>query len=219
MWQAFTQFVLKNPWIWILCVANIFVYIVRIGIDNWAPLYVTEELGFGKMDAVNTIFYFEIGAMLASMSWGYISDLLNGRRAAVSVGCMIAIIFAVMLYRNATSVLMVNASLFLLGALIFGPQLLIGISLVGFVPKKGISVANGMTGTFGYLFGDSIAKVGLAAIADPKSGGLTFFGHTLHGWSDVFVVFYLSLFAGIALLLVVAFGEEKRIRDLNKQLE
>ncbi len=218
MWQAFKQFVLRNPWIWMLCVANVFVYIVRIGIDNWAPLYVTEELGFDKLDAVTTIFYFEVGAILASMSWGYISDLLNGRRAAVAVGCMVAIIFVVMMYRHATSVMMVNVSLFLLGALIFGPQLLIGISLVGFVPKKGISVANGMTGTFGYLFGDSIAKVGLAAIADPKSGGLSLFGHTLHGWSDVFIVFYIALFIGIALLAVVAYGEEKRIREVNRQL-
>lgn len=219
MWQAFTQFVLRNPWIWLLCIANVFVYIVRIGIDNWAPLYVTEHLGFDRMDAVNTIFYFEVGAILASLSWGYISDLLNGRRAAVAVACMIAIIFVVMMYRYATSVMMVNTSLFLLGALIFGPQLLIGVSLVGFVPKKGISVANGMTGTFGYLFGDSLAKVGLAAIADPKSNGLTAFGHTLHGWEDVFVVFYIALFCGIALLSIVAIGEEKRIRFVSKQLQ
>ena len=40
----FRTYILRNPWIWILCVANVFVYIVRIGIDNWAPLYVTEEL-------------------------------------------------------------------------------------------------------------------------------------------------------------------------------
>ena len=25
MWQAFKQFVLRNPWIWILCIANVFV--------------------------------------------------------------------------------------------------------------------------------------------------------------------------------------------------
>ncbi|XXQ67853.1 hexose-6-phosphate:phosphate antiporter [Neisseriaceae bacterium B1] len=218
MWQAFKIYVLRNPWIWMLCFANVFVYIVRIGIDNWAPLYVTEMLGFNKSDAVNTIFYFEVGAILASMSWGYVSDLLNGRRAAVAVACMIAIIGAVYMYRYATSVMMVNISLFLLGALIFGPQLLIGISLVGFVPKKGISVTNGMTGTFGYLFGDSMAKVGLAAIADPKKNGLDVFGHNLHGWHDVFVVFYAALFCGIVLLTIVAYGEEKRIREVQKKL-
>lgn len=218
MWQAFKKFVLNNPWIWMLCFANVFTYIVRIGIDNWAPLYVTEMLHFNESDAVNTIFYFEIGAMFASMCWGYISDLANGRRALVAVGCMIAIFGAVYMYRHATSVTMVNISLFLLGALIFGPQLLIGISLVGFVPKKGISVANGMTGTFGYLFGDSMAKVGVAAIADPEKDGLNVFGHVLHGWHDVFIVFYVALILGIILLTIVAWGEEKRIREVQQKL-
>lgn len=213
--KIFFNYALKNPWLWTLCVANVFVYIVRIGIDNWAPLYVTEELHFDQNGAANTIFFFEMGALLASIMWGYVSDLLKGRRALVAIGCLIAIYFAVTLYRNATSANMVNTSLFILGALIFGPQLLIGVSLVGFVPKRAISVANGMTGTFGYLFGDSMAKVGLAQIADPEKNGLNVFGHVLHGWGSVFVVFYFALTLGIALLCIVAIGEERRIRKLQ----
>ncbi|MCS4837495.1 hexose-6-phosphate:phosphate antiporter [Staphylococcus aureus] len=163
-WEIFKKYILGNPVIWILCVSNVFVYIVRIGIDNWAPLYVSEHLHFSKGDAVNTIFYFEIGALVA---------------------------------------------------LIFGPQLLIGVSLTGFVPKNAISVANGMTGSFAYLFGDSMAKVGLAAIADPTRNGLNIFGYTLSGWTDVFIVFYVALFLGMILLGIVAFYEEKKIRSLK----
>lgn len=87
-------------------------------------------------DAVNTIFYFETGALIGSLSWGFISDLLKGRRAIVAVFCLVLTGFAVLGYRYATSVTMVNVSLCALGALIFGPQLLIGVSLVGFAPKK-----------------------------------------------------------------------------------
>lgn len=214
-WQIFKKYILKNPVIWILCISNVFVYIVRIGIDNWAPLYVSEHLHFGKADAINTIFYFEIGALVASLLWGYVSDLLKGRRAVVAIGCMLLVTFVVLFYTNATSVMMVNISLFILGALIFGPQLLIGVSLTGFVPKRAISVANGMTGSFAYLFGDSMAKVGLAAIADPKSKGLNVFGYILSGWTDVFIVFYMALFIGIILLGIVAVFEEKKIRTLD----
>ncbi|NGQ79333.1 hexose-6-phosphate:phosphate antiporter [Staphylococcus aureus] len=149
-WEIFKKYILGNPVIWILCVSNVFVYIVRIGIDNWAPLYVSEHLHFSKGDAVNTIFYFEIG-----------------------------------------------------------------VSLTGFVPKNAISVANGMTGSFAYLFGDSMAKVGLAAIADPTRNGLNIFGYTLSGWTDVFIVFYVALFLGMILLGIVAFYEEKKIRSLK----
>ncbi len=51
---------------------------------------------------------------------GHVSDLLKGRRAIVAIGCMFMITFVVLFYTNATSVMMVNISLFALGALIFG---------------------------------------------------------------------------------------------------
>ena len=68
-----------------------------------------------------------------------------------------------------------------------------------------------MTGSFAYLFGDSMAKVGLAAIADPTRNGLNIFGYTLSGWTDVFIVFYVALFLGMILLGIVAFYEEKKL--------
>ncbi|GAB0279067.1 hypothetical protein JPSP28_18200 [Staphylococcus pseudintermedius] len=46
-----------------------------------------------------------------------------------------------------------------------------------------------MTVFFAYLFGDSMAKVGLSTIADPERNGLNVFGYTLSGWTDVFIVF------------------------------
>jgi MFS transporter, OPA family, hexose phosphate transport protein UhpT len=211
-WKIFVQYVLGNKWIWLLCVANIFVYIVRIGIDNWAPLYTKETLGFDSMQQVNTIFYFEIGALIASITWGYVSDLLGGRRCFVAIFCLTATAVAMMGYRYGTSSFMINSSLFILGSLIFGPQLLIGVSVTCFVPRKAVTVTNGITGTFGYLFGDSIAKIGLAMIADPKSVGLDFFGHVFHGWQDTFDIFYGALICGIIVLGLVAYAEEQRIK-------
>lgn len=215
-WEIFKKYVLFNKYIWILCFANIFVYIVRIGIDNWAPLYVVEHLNVSKADGATTLFWFEMGAMFGSFSWGWLSDLVKGRRAMVAIGCMIAMFGAVYMYATATTILTVNIALFLGGVLIFGPQLLIGISLVGFVPKKGVTVANGMTGTFGYLLGDSVAKIGLAAIADPKQSGITIFGINLHGWGSTFTVMYVSLVVGIVLLVIIAYGEEKKVQNRKR---
>lgn len=215
-WAVVKKHVLLNPFVWILCVSNIFVYVIRIGVDNWAPLYVSEQFNWSRSDMVNTIFYFEMGALFASLFWGYVSDLLKGRRAIVAVGCFILIIFALMGYRYSTTVFMVNASLAALGLLIFGPQLLITIALVDFVPKNAVSVTTGLSGLFAYLLGDSIAKVYLAMIADPTKSGVNLFGVTLHGWHDVFVIFYGCVFFGIVLLSIVAVAEEKRIRAAKK---
>lgn len=215
-WQIFIKYVLKNKWVWILCLANVFVYIVRIGIDNWAPLYTKEMFHFTSGQQVNTIFYFEMGALLASLTWGYVSDIIGGRRALVAGICLLATAVAVLGYRYGSTPLQINASLFCLGALIFGPQLLIGVSVVHFVPKQAVMVTNGTTGTFAYLFGDSLAKVGLAAIADPTTMGLDLFGIHLHGWNDTFLVFYAALIIGVMLLMLVSVGEEWRIRELRK---
>lgn len=216
-WEIVKKHVLFNPFVWILCFSNIFVYIIRIGVDNWAPLYVAEHFNWTGTDVVNTILYFEMGALVASLLWGYISDLLKGRRAIVAVGCFVLIIFALISYRYATSVFMINASLAALGLLIFGPQLMITISLVDFVPKNAVSVTTGLSGVFAYLLGDSIAKVYLAMIADPTKSGVRFFNTTLHGWHDVFVIFYCCVFMGIVLLSIVAIAEEKRIRKEKKR--
>ena len=215
-WQIFTKYVLGNKWVWLLCVANVFVYIVRIGIDNWAPLYTKEMFHFTSSQQVSTIFYFEIGALVASLVWGYVSDIVGGRRALVAGFCLIITAVAVLGYRYGHTPMQINASLFCLGALIFGPQLLIGVSVVHFVPKQAVMVTNGTTGTFAYLFGDSLAKVGLAMIADPATTGLTIFGTNLHGWNDTFLVFYAALVVGVIMLAIVAIGEERRIRRLRR---
>jgi OPA family hexose phosphate transport protein UhpT-like MFS transporter len=169
---------------------------------------------FTPAQQVNTIFYFEVGALIASLTWGYVSDLMKGRRALVALFCFLMTFIAMLGYRHSTTPLEVNTLLVCLGALIFGPQLLIAVSSVCFVPKKAVSVTDGTTGTFGYLFGDSMAKIGLAIIADPTTTGLTFFGHTLHGWNATFEVFYFAIACGVIILGIVAYGEEKRLRKL-----
>ncbi|AWX14907.1 hexose phosphate transporter [Mergibacter septicus] len=210
-WQIFVQYILKNPVIWLLCFANIFLYIVRIGIDQWSPVYAYEVLGFSKDYAISGFALFEIGALVGTLMWGALSDLANGRRALVACVALIAIVFALSLYQFANSEVMYLASMFILGFLVFGPQLLIGVAAVGFVPKKAISVADGVKGTFAYLIGDSFAKLGLGMIAD----GTPIFGLT--GWSGTFAALDVSAIACTALLAIVAIAEERKIRYLKRQ--
>jgi len=90
---------------------------------------------------------------------------------------------------------------------------LIGVSVISFVPKNALNVSDGLTGTFAYLFGDLMAQVGFASIADPKANGLSILGMNLHGWDDTFIVFYIAVVLSIIVLAIIAIGEEKRIRQ------
>lgn len=215
-WQTFTQFVMRNPWVWLLCIANIFVYVVRIGIVNWAPLYTVQQLHFTIAQGANTLLIFQLGGIIGSVVWGWFSDLLRGRRSVVSILCLLLTAVVVLGYRYGTTPLMINTSLFFLGMLIYGPQLLIGVSVISFVPKTALNVSNGMTGTFAYIFGDLMAQVGFAAIADPKANGMNLFGHLLHGWNDTFIVFYIAVVLSVITLAIVAIGEEKLVRKQEK---
>jgi len=210
--QIFMEYVLKNKVIWLLCFANIFLYIVRIGIDQWSTVYAYQELGLSKEAAISGFTLFEVGALVGTLMWGYLSDLANGRRALVACVSLVLIIFALEFYQHATSEIMYLGSLFILGFLVFGPQLLIGVAAVGFVPKKAISVADGIKGTFAYLIGDSFAKLGLGMIAD----GTPIFGLT--GWAGTFAALDTSAVICIALLMFVAIAEEKKIRKEKKLL-
>ncbi|MBM7617192.1 OPA family hexose phosphate transport protein UhpT-like MFS transporter [Weissella uvarum] len=215
--EIFKKFVLKNPMVWILAVANVFVYIVRIGIDNWVPVYSSQVLGFTDSQSVQTLFYFEMGAIVGSLSWGFISDWLNGRRMATALISVVLEFGAIYAYSVVHTPWALYATLAVLGWLVFGPQLLIGVSVIGFVPKAAASVTNGIVGTFAYLFGDSMAKVGLGLIADPSKQGINFLGMHLHGWAATFGVFYVALAIAMILMVIVAIAEERRIK--NNQIE
>ena len=96
------------------------------------------------------------------------------------------------------------------GFLVFGPQLLIGVAAVGFVPKKAIGAADGIKGTFAYLIGDSFAKLGLGMIAD----GTPIFGLT--GWAGTFAALDTAAIGCICLMAIVAIFEERKIRREKK---
>ncbi|MDE5631433.1 MAG: MFS transporter, partial [Muribaculaceae bacterium] len=40
-----------NRWIWTLCIANVFVYVMRMGILDWGPKFLTEARGMSIEDA------------------------------------------------------------------------------------------------------------------------------------------------------------------------
>lgn len=214
--QILLKYVVKNPAIWLLCVANVAAYCIRIGIDNWNVLYTSSELGFSQYTAVNTTFALEMGGLAGSLLWGYFSDRLGGRRAlAASIGIGL-VIFPIWIYSTATTVPVVYASLFFIGFLIFGPVTLIGICVIGFAPKNATVVTNAVPRAFGYVFGDSMAKVLLGRIADPEKEGLEIFGHVLHGWGSTFTVLIFSAIVGLFCLIIVTLLEEKMLRDDKK---
>ena len=206
-WQIFVRYVLSSPVVWVLCFVNLFCYIVRIGVDQWAVVYSKEVLGLSNEVARKGFTYFELGAFVGSIGWGAFSDVIRGRRGLAMVLAFSLTLVLVWEYQHARSASEYLFCMAGLGFLIYGPQLLGGVSVIGFVPKRSVASVDGLRGTFGYLLGDSFAKIGMGMMADKK---LTLFGQT--GWDATFTSMYLAAAAGAVTVAYVAYIEERRIR-------
>jgi OPA family hexose phosphate transport protein UhpT-like MFS transporter len=117
------------------------------------------ELKLSKV-AIQGFTLFEVGALVGTLLWGWLSDLANGRRALVACVALALIIATLGVYQHASNSMSIWLRCLRWSFLVFGPQLLIGVAAVGFVPKKAIGAADGIKGTFAYLIGDSFSPAG-----------------------------------------------------------
>ncbi|MBU1918925.1 MFS transporter, partial [bacterium] len=121
--------VLNNKLIWYVCVANFFVYIVRIGVLDWAPTYLVEAKGSSLAGAGFKVAGFEIAGILGAIFAGWLSDkIFKGRRGPANVLFMIALIFFLVYFWKipAGHAWLDAAALVAVGFLVYGPQMLVG---------------------------------------------------------------------------------------------
>ena len=178
-WGVFRRHILGNPWVWIVSVANFFVYVVRIGVLDWAPKYLVEAKHFTLGDAGFSLSAFELAGIFGAYAAGWISDKLGGRRGPVSVFFMlltvasVALLFFVPSGQRATMAAVFAA----MGFFVYGPQMLVAVAAADFATKVSSSSAVGLTGLLGYL-GATLCGVGTGVIVDRWGwdGALWFYG-------------------------------------------
>lgn len=160
------KYVLNNRFLWIFAFANVLVYIVRYGVVNWAPTYLTEVKGYNITHSAWQSALYELAGIPGMLFCGWASDrLFHGRRSPVMVYSMALVVGAILLYwLNPKGNYTVDSiALIAIGFLIYGPVMLIGVAALDLVPKKAVGTAAGLTGLFGYL-GATAAEAGIGVI-------------------------------------------------------
>ncbi|MFO4007759.1 MFS transporter family glucose-6-phosphate receptor UhpC, partial [Enterobacter hormaechei] len=77
--EILTKYVLKNPYIWLLSLCYVLVYVVRAAINDWGNLYMSETLGVDLVTANSAVTMFELGGFIGALVAGWGSDkLFNG---------------------------------------------------------------------------------------------------------------------------------------------
>ncbi|MDE6078281.1 MAG: MFS transporter, partial [Muribaculaceae bacterium] len=84
-----------NRWIWTLCIANVFVYVMRMGILDWGPKFLTEARNMSIEDAAWSVGAFEIFAIVGTIFAGWATDhIFKGKAHRMCFVCMaFAVIF------------------------------------------------------------------------------------------------------------------------------
>ena len=182
----------KNRWVWTFCIANLFVYIVRMGVLDWGPKFLTESRGLSIKDAGWTVAAFEIAGVVGTLFAGWATDrFFKGTGHHTCVVCMLGATLFMTIFRflpNDTSLTLTAAVLVGAGFCIYGPQALIGIEISKQATKEASARANGVAGILGYI-GSGLSGLLVGYVAD------------IFGWTRVFETIIVVAIIGLFVLL------------------
>ena len=197
------KYVLKNKYVWILAITNIFIYIVRQGMVDWIPVYLTQAKGFSFDDSSWAMFLFEYAAIPSTILIGWLSDkVFKGNRAPLGIICMLGVFAAVFAYWKTDNLLVTMIAVAFVGCFIYGPAMLVNLSLIDLVPKFVVGSADGFAGLTAYLVGQFSANFVIGLIADS------------YGWNGAFTFILIgAVFAllGLVILQITVSINKKKI--------
>ena len=168
-WEIFNKYILRNKVLWLISIANVFVYLVRNGVVDWAPTYLKEAKDYDLNDQGWATFLYEFAGIPGTLLCGYLSDkLFKGNRSLANIVFMLLVTVAVLVYWfNPKGNFMIDQiALISIGFFIYGPVMLIGVFALDLVPREAAGTAAGFTGFFGYLGGAAFANIGFGYVVD-----------------------------------------------------
>jgi phosphoglycerate transporter family protein len=186
-WKAVAvKYVFSNPYIWLLAVANFFVYAIRYALLDWSPTMLTQAKHLALTNAGWMVFGYEISGMTGALIGGWLTDRLFGGRGfrscvfyMAAVGVSVLLLWKVAGQSPWLNTVLLCAS----GFFIYGPQCLISIAAANLATKRAAATAVGLTGLFGYA-STTLSGWGVGKLVDT------------YGWDAAFK----------GMLIVAAFG-------------
>jgi len=162
------RLVFGNKVIWIVSIANFFVYAVRFGFLDWGPTFLKQFKGIPVEKGGLMIIAFELAAVVGTVFSGWVTDrVFKGRGQRTCVFCMFfAALFSFAFWLLPTGAPGWQATLILMGAgfCIYGPQALAGIITANQATKDAAALATGFSGVCGYL-STTVSGIGLALVS------------------------------------------------------
>ena len=178
----FRKFVVKqvflNKYIWIVSLANFFVYIIRYAVLDWGPTLLIESKHVVITHAGWMVAAFEFCGALGAMFGGWFTDrFLGGRavRACVVYMAMAGVALFAFWKVPLQSELMTTGLLGAAGFFVYGPQCLLAVTAANLATKRAAATAIGLTSIFGYA-STVLSGWGLGALVQRSGWDIAFEG-------------------------------------------
>ena len=169
------RLVFGNRVIWLVALANFFVYVVRFGFLDWGPTFLKQMKGIPVAKGGLMIIAFELAAVVGTICAGWVTDkVFKGRGCRTGVFFMLfAALFAFGFWSLPGGAPVWQATLLLMGAgfCIYGPQALTGIIVANQATKEAAALATGFAGIMGYL-STTVSGIGIAFIKEHFGWGV-----------------------------------------------
>lgn len=195
--QIFIKYILKNKLVWAVTLTSMSLYLVRYGIQSWIPSYLVQNKGFDPAAAKWVIGIFELASVPGVIVIGAISDALKGRRATVSIACVIGMLLCLTCYFFSSNHTVIIVALIIMGNLIYAPLTLVGLMINEVVPKFAVGASTGFMGFFQYIFGETLATALIGILVDR------------FGWIASNTVLYVASIVAVLFLLYTAISERQ----------
>ena len=190
-----TRWVFRNPRVWIIAIADFFVYTVRFAALDWGIVLLMETKGLSLASATTLCFVFEIvGGNLGMVVAGWATDrFFNSCAHRTSVFCMAgaAVSIAAFWAVPPTMPLVVKLLPFMMiGFFIYGPQALLGVATTQQATPRAAGVAGGFVGIFSYA-STILSGIGFGFVAQQW------------GWNAAYATILAAAFVGGCVLLLM----------------
>lgn len=193
--------ILYNPIIWSLSLCYFFVYVARLGVNDWISYYLMEAKDVPYTMASQAVAWFEIFGLVGMLCAGFCSDkIFKSRRLPfIIISSAIAVVVIYYMKLNPIMPLLINyICVGVIGFCVFSCHMLIGIAGAEFVHKSAAATAHGFTSFFGYM-GSAASGILIGSMVDRFS------------WSSFFVLLIACLCANaiITIIMVISRVENK----------
>jgi sugar phosphate permease len=153
-WNVVRDYVLTNPYMWVVSIANALVYLLRWTQMKWGVTFLQESKGLSLIYSSYLGSGSELAGLVSALIGGYIADrYFRGRAGRVCCIAMLLMSGVIYLFGKtppghpiAATVLFIS-----MGFLLYVPQMLIAAMAMSLGTKRASAAAVGMTGLFGYL--------------------------------------------------------------------